>query len=226
MATKDEQFWTSKRQEIYNHYLLSHRKANNKPGRARKNFSDFGDDVTRKCVQRLESFFDRHFDVVMSTYFEAPYKLYSDVKHFDLEFFSSRRGIKAYTTYKQLLLSQTFDGLVDKIKPSFEFIAKFCLDNKVRLSRYPYLFNSQNHPHWLVHVKNSKVCLPVMFCFPGLRGSFEHLLEEDVNFYVPDLFQNYIDYKSNYLSSKLFSQQCATVYEVIQKFLEHAVDNS
>ena len=141
---------------LYNKHLATSRVCANKPFKIKKNFSDIVNTDKHKHLKRLAILFTKHPDIDFNTFFEAPYKLYSDVSYFGLDYFASMRAVKAYTTYKKMLFLQDPDNQVSSVESSLRFIAKYCIEKRIYLHQYPYQKTADLYV-WMKHYKENKI---------------------------------------------------------------------
>ena len=78
---------TAAEQYIYNCYLETSRKLNNKPFKYRKDFEGFEEKEEYILVSKLSRFFAKYSNINIKDFFEAPYFVYNE-KYFDLKFFT------------------------------------------------------------------------------------------------------------------------------------------
>jgi hypothetical protein len=90
---------TEREKYIYNCYLETTRKLNNKPFRYRKDFEGFEEREDYVYIARLSTFFNKFPNVNIKDFFEAPFFVYKE-DAVGLEFYNSQRAIKAYTIYQ------------------------------------------------------------------------------------------------------------------------------
>ena len=114
---------TERDKYIYNCYLETSRKLNNKPFRYRKDFEGFEEREDYAYIVKLSSFFNKFENINIKDFFEAPFYVYKD-ERVDLQFYTTQRAIKAYTIYQNQFLIDNPDNsqTLIKIKDSFIFI--------------------------------------------------------------------------------------------------------
>ena len=157
-----------------------------------------------------------------NTFFEAPYKLYPDVNYFGLDYFSSMRAVKAYTTYKKVIFLQDPDQQLEHVKSSLQFIAKFCIQERIYMHQYPYHKTSDIFT-WMKHYKENKINVYCMFEFSNILSSVKQLAQDVQHFYVRefvDQFQNlYLKYNKSQFLKPYLKKALLTLNNFIQKEL-------
>ena len=123
---------TAAEQYIYNCYLETSRKLNNKPFKYRKDFEGFEEKEEYILVSKLSRFFAKYSNINIKDFFEAPYFVYNE-KYFDLKFFTTQKAIKSYTAYQNKFLPENPDHeqSIQKIKDSFIFLYNFFKDKGI-----------------------------------------------------------------------------------------------
>lgn len=157
------------RDEVYNLWLSSTKRAQGKPWKARKDFTSFFDNDPKAgtACQRLVSFFGKFSHIDPKVFFAAPYKLYPDTDYYPIEYYASRKALKTYTTYAKQLRAMSFDDSyqLKRMQASFTFIARFCTTNNI--SPYDYAkIGTGPVPTFVKHIKTGKVTLAATLVFP------------------------------------------------------------
>ena len=186
---------------IYNKHLAVSRSVKNKPFKVKKNFDDVVSSEKHKFLKRLAILFRKHPEIDINTFFEAPYKLYPDVEYFGLDYFSTMRAIKSYTTYKKIIFVQDPDMQIDSVKESLRFITRFCVENKIYLHQYPN-HSSSDLFTWMTHYKQNKINIYTMMEFPNIFSSVQTLAEDVRRFFVQDFVDQFKDLHAKYNSSR------------------------
>ena len=181
---------TDLEKHLYNKHLAVTKSCNGKPFRLKKDFSDIYNTEKHKYLKRISILFQKHPEISPDTFFQAPYKLYPDVTYFGLDYFSSMRAVKAYTTYKKQIFLQDPDSQLEQIKESLPFIAKFCISNGLYLHQYSSHRSSDLYS-WMTHYKQNKINLYVMFEFPNIFSSLQELTEDVQRFFVRDFIEQF-----------------------------------
>jgi hypothetical protein len=213
---------TSKEQYIYNCYLETSRKLNNKPFKYRLNFEGFEDKEEYNYVSKLSYFFSRFENINVKDFFEAPYFVYNE-KYFDLKFYTSQKAIKTYTTYQNKFLMEQpdHDQSIQKIKDSFEFIFYFCKEKGITLDDYASFLSENNKFHdFLLHLKDRKISLYPLFIFRNVDKIISQYDKEIKDFVFGETFQNLNFYRTKYYSSSKAKKLCSLIYEKLNNKLK------
>jgi len=121
---------TDLEKHLYNKHLAVSRSERNKPFKLKNSFTDVEGTDKHKFLKRISILFCKHPEINPDIFFKAPYKLYPDVAYFGLDYFSTMRAVRAYTTYKKTLLLQDPDSQLEEVKDSLKFIANFCIERE------------------------------------------------------------------------------------------------
>ena len=148
---------TDLEKRIYNKHLAISKILRNAPFKKREKFDNFEEDLRYIHVKRISVFLAKYPEVNIDEYFTAPYKVYPDVKYFDLAFFSSPRGIKAYSLYRHELALKSPDTQKESVLDSIRFIGLFCLERCIPLDKYVEFRSSSIEPEWMYHVRKNKI---------------------------------------------------------------------
>lgn len=175
---------------LYNKHLIVSRTLKNKPFKIKKNFDDVVGTDKHKYLVRLSTLFKKHPEINPEVFFQAPYKLYPDVEYFGLDYFSTMRAVKAYTTYKKTLFLQDPDEQIDDVKRSLEFIAKFCVHSRIYFHQYPFHRTSDIFS-WMTHYKENKINIYSVMEFTDVFSSIQNLSEDVRNLFVHEFVEQF-----------------------------------
>ena len=175
---------------LYNKHLAVSRSLKNKPFKIKKDFGSIVDTDKHKFLKRLSILFKKHPEINFDIFFQAPYKLYPDVEYFGLEYFSTMRAVRAYTTYKKQLFLQDPDSQIEDVKESLRFIANFCVRNKIQFYRYPSHQTSDAFT-WMAHYKENKINIYTIMEFPDIYSTVQTLAEDVKGFFIGELVEQF-----------------------------------
>lgn len=194
---------TDKEKTIYNAFLATSRKQNNKPFKIRKNFSNFETKSIYPFIKRLDNFFNKFPQISPYAYFKAPYVIYPDHTYFDLRYFTSQAAIKAYTLYmkQQRLQSPDSDEHLEFIRQSLKFIGLFCLKQKIPLSNYITHKGGITYS-WIKHVLENNVSIYSLLEFSNLYEIISNIPKDELGLLLEDIYKNYGHIKTQYNNSK------------------------
>ena len=205
---------TFKEKYIYNCYLETSRKLNNKPFKYRQNFDEFETTEDYIYVNKLNRLFSKFENINIKDFFEAPYFVFNE-KYFDLKFFTTQKAIKAYTLYQNNFLPENPDHQqsIEKIKSGFAFIYKFCKQNNIKLDEYATFVAQDNKIHsFMEHLKNRDISLYNMFVFPNFDKSLKQYDNDIKNFMFGESLQNINFYRTKYYGSSKAKNICTLAY--------------
>lgn len=193
---------TEKQKSLYNKHLIISRQCRNKPFKPKKDFTD----VTPQAytsICRIENLLNKFPNVEPDVYFKAPYSLWPDTQYFPLEYFSTQAALRAFTLYKKQLLEQDVDSeqTLNEIKNSLMFICKFCVDNKIQLTKY-YTHKSSVSFTWAKHVRSGLICPYVVFGFDDIDNIVFNMPEDESDLLLGSFKEKYYNYKNSFNKSK------------------------
>jgi|TARA_R100000482_G_C5130963_1_gene151863 hypothetical protein len=198
---------------IYNLFLATNKRINNKPFKYRKNFDNF-EDEKYVYINRLSSFFKKFNHIKIEDFFEAPYFVYGE-KYFDLKFYCTQKAIKTYSLYHDRFLLNNPDSeqTIEKVKSSLIFIQEYCKDKNLKLEDY-ITFKEQTYNIFLKHLKERRINFFILFCF-----SFENELK-GMDKETRSMFNENLN-NINYLRTKLYtSSKCKIIINHIKNKLK------
>ena len=212
---------TEKDKYVYNCYLETSRKLNNKPFKYRKDFEKFEETDKFIPVNKLSAFFNKFPNINIKDFFEAPYFVYNETQ-FDLNFYLTQKAIKAYTIYQTKFLPDNPDHEQSllKIKASFLFIYKFCKQNKITFDEYTSFKSPGSQWHdFMIHLKNREISLYSLFVFPKFDSIILTYDSEIKNFTFGDTFQKINFYRTKYYSSLKAKKLCNIINTKLTQLL-------
>lgn len=203
---------------IYNKHLIISRKVKNKPFKLKKDFSNVTDSKIHKFLKRISTLFAKHPEIDMDVFFEAPYKLYSDVEYFDLEYFASMRAVRSYTMYKKQKFLQDPDSQLEEVKQSIKFITHFCIDNNIYFHQYPF-HRTTDLFTWMEHYKQNKINIYAMMEFPDVLSAARSLAVDLQQFFVSNFIENFSTLYQNYNKSAHIKPFLKKAFPVVSNFV-------
>lgn len=216
---------TTLEKQIYNNHLAISRSLKNKPFKTKKNFEDIVDTDKHKFLKRIATLFEKHPEISQRTFFEAPYKLYPDTEYFGLDYFSTMKAVKCYTTYKKHLFLQDPDSQIDSVKDSLRFISHFCIENKIYFHQYPY-HKTADMFTWMKHYKENKINIYAIMEFPNIYSAVRELAEDLQRFFISEFIENFQMLYQKYNNSKELKSYLKKATEVLEKFVEQSLKNA
>ena len=190
-------------QHIYNTHLRVQRTNKNQPYKNRKDFSDL-DPRVQLQLKKISNLLAKYPHINLNEFISAPYKIYTDEKYFDLDFYISLKAIKAYTVYQQkkLFLEPDSDEQLEYIKNSLQFILSFCRDNNIEIDDY-ITHKTNDTFSFLLHLKEHRVNV---YCLLGVTN-FDKIIKtvdyDLLSFIIGSELANNIPlFKVKFLNSK------------------------
>ena len=210
---------------LFNKHLAVSRSERNKPFRIRKNFTDVANTDKHKFLKRLSILFQKHPEINPDLFFKAPYKLYPDVQYFGLDYFSTMRAVKAYTTYKKQVFLQDPDSQIEQVKDSLKFIAHFCIENNLYFHQYPY-HRTTDLFTWMQHYKQSKINAYSVMEFPNIFSSVKSLAEDIQKIFVSEFVEQFQNLHSSYNKSQELKPYIQKAIPVLSNFVERQLTSN
>lgn len=202
---------------IYNCYLETSRKLNNKPFRYRQDFEGFEDKEEYGYIVKLAYMFNKFSTINVKDFFEAPYFVYNE-KYFDLKFFTTQRAKKSYTIYETTFLPNNPDheqSLI-KIKSSFMFIFKFCKEQGISIEKYcTYIKPGDKIHSFLLHMKSRDISIYSLFILPNFDKSVAQYDTEIKSLLFGDTLLNLNFYRTKYYSSTKAKKLCVSAFSLL-----------
>jgi hypothetical protein len=189
-------------QVIYNTHLKSSRANKGKPWRPRKDFSNF-DEVDKKKICKIENILTTK-NIDIEDYFNAPYKLWNDESSYELKFFSSFKGIKAYYLWYTKLMFTDPDNtvIVNAVKVGWKNIFDKC--KKHKFTSIDDYFNLKSYyPEFLVDLSERKITYFNILAARDYSKIIKRIPKEEVDFIENDFYNTIETLRARYYQSKL-----------------------
>lgn len=206
-----------RKKHIYNTYLRVSRSIKNKPFTYRKDFSDL-DDSTILFLTRIDNLLTKYPHINIDAYFMAPFKVYPNAEHFNLEYFANMSGVNAYAIYMKQIqeMSPDSDEQLEFIKRSLKHIGLFCLMNKITIEQYPSYKTGLTYD-WMKQIKRHEISIYALMEFPEISDIIKRMAEDEKELFLGDIGTFFWGYKTKYIQSKL---ACVLVKTGIKKINE------
>jgi hypothetical protein len=207
-------------EDIYNTYLRVQRTQKNLPYKTRKDFSNIQTEEFYPTLLKLENFFKRNGYVNLNDFFVAPYEIYSDEKHFDLNFYLSQKAVKVYSLYqkKKIYLDPDSKIQIDFALSGIKFIYKFCRDNNLQLGDYmEHMTNNLNTV--FVHLKEKNISVYNCLAFENFQSIINRQNYEVLEFMLGEIISRLSIFRTKFYSSKTCKKVCVNGLKIIQKNL-------
>lgn len=213
---------TENEKSIYNLYLATSRSHQNKPFKLRKNFDKFENTPDHIMVKKICYFFSKFPHIDKRKYFEAPYKIYSDIKYLELKFYTGLKAVKAYSTYmtKLQLESPDNDEVIAFIKESLRFIAHFCVQEGISLDDYITYKKKAVTYTWMTHLKNHNISSYTIFMFPKFETIIDETPKDEQDLFLNEFIDQLSILRIRFHKSKKAKHLIETGYKTIKRFVE------
>lgn len=197
---------TNLERQLYNKFHAVTRTCMNQPFKLRKDFTGFEEKYPDRVfyLKKLSLFFNKFKHISADEFFKAPFDIYQDVGNFDLKFYTSQRALKVYTMYmqKREMKSPDSDDQLTSIKKSLEYILKFCNTQGIKICEYPSHVTG-NIPTFVMHLKECKIGLYVMFGFEDFEENLNKSDKEHIIFMIGDIINTLPRHRTLFASSTL-----------------------
>lgn len=205
---------------LYNKHLAVSRSIKNKPFKFKKEFNNLIDTDKHKFLKRIATLFKKHPEINPNTFFSAPYKLYPDVEYFGLDYFSTMRAVKAYTTYKKQIFLQDPDSQIDDVKRSLSYITKFCLENNLLFHQYPF-HRTTDAFTWMTHYKENKINIYSVMEFTDVFSSVQTLAEDIQRIFVREFVEQFRSLHILYTKSSVLKPYLTRIIPILNNFINN-----
>lgn len=210
---------------MFNKHLAVSRSEKNKPFKVRRDFSNILNTDKHKFLKRISILFKKHPEINPDFFFKAPYKLYPDVEYFGLDYFSTMRAVKAYTTYKKQVFIQDPDSQIEQVKESLKFIAHFCIENNLYFHQYPY-HRTTDLFTWMQHYKQNKINAYSVMEFPNIFSSVKSLAEDIQKIFVSEFVEQFQNLHSSYNKSQELKPYIQKAIPALSNFVERQLTST
>lgn len=208
---------TNEEKFIYNSYLIANRKSKNKPFKLRKDFTDISDEHYI-LLKKLGAFFNNNQTISTNDFFWAPYEVYSKEEYFDLNFYTTRKAIIAYSQYMRKKETQDADseGCVMDCKNALKHIYRICLMEKLTLTQYKD--TSLPIPRYLTDLKQHQINFYILHGL-NVEKHIKQIQPELLDFYCKDFYNMYYNTRTKFISSTRLKTVIRDGLKIIEKKL-------
>lgn len=190
-------------QHIYNTYLRISRSRKGLHFKYRKDFS-YLDNLYINSVKKIAIFLAKFPHIKLENYIKAPYEIYSDEEHFELDYYTTLKATKAYTLFmkKQSMLDPDNEEQLKNIIESLKYINTFCKEHNIVISNY-IQHQIGNNPSYVLHLKEHRVNVYSLFGFQTFERSIRALDPELLKFILgEDFLNNLSKFRLKFFASK------------------------
>jgi hypothetical protein len=190
-------------QLIYNTHLRISRQKKNLPFKYRKDFT-YLNDVYINSIKKIAIFLAKFPHIKLEDFIRAPYEIYSDESHFDLDYYTTLKATKAYTLFikRRETLDPDNEEQLNYIIESLKFISAFCKEQGINVVNYIEHRNG-NSSSYILHLKEHRVNVYSLFGFSNFERSLRSQDSEIVKFILGEDFLNTLsNFRLKFFASK------------------------
>ena len=177
-------------QHIYNTHLRITRSRKGLPFKYRKDFSHLND-IYINSLKKISIFLVKFPHIKLENFIKAPYEIYSDQEHFELDYYTTLKATKVYTLFmkRQEMLDPDNGEQLKNIIESLKYISSFCKEQKIDLSNYTE-HRTENNYSYILHLKEHRVNVYSLFGFPTFERNIRAFDPELLRFILGEDFLN------------------------------------
>lgn len=210
---------TDYEKRLYNFYLASLAKANNRPYRHRKNFDKLSSEsyvALKKLSQQLH-----HTEIDLSLFFNAPYIIHPDDKFQRIGYYLTPKAIKCYTMVvaRRDKLDADSEESLEYFKAGSKFLLEYCIENKLTVDEYKDAKTENAIPVALLHLKQHKINFYIIHAL-DLQSELYKLSVDWLSFFISDFENIFRDTKIKYNKSTQLKPKALQVIGAITNKLK------
>jgi hypothetical protein len=177
-------------QFIYNTHLRISRSRKGLPFKYRKDFSHL-DDIYINSLKKISIFLAKFPHIKLENFIKAPYEIYADQEHFELDYYTTLKATKAYTLYIKRLetMDPDTDEQLKNTIESLKYISTFCKEQGIEIDDYIEHYNGKISSY-ILHLKEHRVNVYSLFGFPSFERNLRALETDLLKFILGDDFLN------------------------------------
>ena len=199
-------------QQVYNDHLAISRKSRNKPFTIRKDFEGFENERGYVFYKKLDHFFKTYSNINRQLFFEAPYKIYTDVEYFPIEYYTTRKAVSSYNMYLKKLDSSSLnsDYHLNWIKSTLLYL-------KTKENLKDYFFKKTKYTYdFIIDYKERRLSPYVLACIPETVPILSEMNNEDKVIYsIKTYLNNLPNYKATLMK---FPKTRDTILKILKNF--------
>ena len=190
-------------QHIYNIHLRISRSRKDLPFKYRKDFSSLND-IYVNSLKKIAIFLVKFPHIKLEDFIKAPYDIYGDQDHFELDYYTTLKATKAYTLFikKRESLDPDNEEQLRNIIDSLKHISQFCKEQEIDFSNYIEHYTGSN-ASYILHLKEHRVNVYSLFGFPTFERSIRNIDPDMLNFILgEDFLNNLSKFRLKFFASK------------------------
>lgn len=216
--------------KIYNFYLAASRMHLNKPYSIRKSFDGFEVDEPEKytALLKLEKLFKEYPNINPVLFFKAGFECNKDIDYLNLNFFTTYKAIKLYSSYIKKINDELPDSSLqlEFIKDSLIYIKDFCISNNISLLQYTNHRTGEIYT-WLNHLLGNKISFFIIFGLELLNQQLYDYLHnmslDEFEMFSHDYVIKYKTSKEKLKNSKIANKLIVEGIKKIKKIIEESL---
>lgn len=203
---------------LYNCYLASMAKANNRAYRRRQNFDKIKDEHY-VALKKLSSLLLQS-DVDIPMFFDAPYTIHTDEKYKTLQYYLTPNAIKCYTMLlnRRVKLDADSEENLEYVRTGMRFLLEYCLENNLTLDEYKLQMTENSIPMCLLHLKQHKINFYIIHALE-LQSELYKLGVDWLSFFITDFENVFRDTKAKFSKSTQLKPKATSVIGAIKNKL-------
>jgi len=190
-------------QYIYNTHLRISRGRKGLPYKYRKDFS-YLPDTHVNSLKKISIFLAKFPHIKLENFLKAPYVIYPDQEHFELDYYTTLKATKAYTLFEKRLetMDPDTDEQLKNIIESLKYILQFCKEQSIEIDNYIEHMTGSSLSY-ILHLKEHRVNVYSLFGFSPFERSIRAQDPELLKFILGDDFlSNLPSFRLKYFVSK------------------------
>jgi hypothetical protein len=188
---------------IYNTHLRISRSKKGLPFKYRKDFNNL-DNIYINSLKKIAIFLSKFPHIKLEDFIKAPYEIYLDEQHFELDYYTTLKATKAYTLYQKRIESMDPDTeeQLKNIIESLKFISLFCKEINIDTENYINHISGTS-PSYILHLKEHRINVYTLFGFSNFERSIRAFDQDLLKFVLGEEFlNNFSNFRLKFFSSK------------------------
>jgi len=188
---------------IYNTHLRISRSKKGLPFKYRKDFDNL-DNIYINSLKKIAIFLSKFPHIKLEDFIKAPYEIYLDEQHFELDYYTTLKATKAYTLYQKRIESMDPDTeeQLKNIIESLKFISLFCKEQNIDTENYINHISGTS-PSYILHLKEHRINVYTLFGFSNFERSIRAFDQDLLKFVLGEEFlNNFPNFRLKFFSSK------------------------
>jgi hypothetical protein len=188
---------------IYNTHLRISRSKKGLPFKYRKDF-DHLNDTYINSLKKISIFLAKFPHIKLENFIKAPYEIYSDQDHFDLDYYTTLKATKAYTLYEKRIetLDPDSEEQLSNIIEALKFISAFCFKNNMLIDNY-IEHQTNSTQSYILHLKEHRINVYTLFGFSNFEQNIRNINNELLGFILgEDFTSNLSGFRFKFFTSK------------------------